>query len=367
MWDLAARINQHVAVFGALYRVRKCHKAGIDNKGALLTNDTILIDKLTVIRRKRDRSHLCMRFCAAMVAVATLVGSQGAAHAADKISVAVIPIGDCAPIYLGIAKGFFAKQNLEIELSTAGGGAAIMPSVLAGQMQFGFTNVPSMLIAQNKGLQFIGVAPGASSTGERGRDFAAVVAPNDSPIQNAKDLTGKTVAINNLNNIGDTSVRAGVRAAGGDPKQVKFIEVPFPDMPAALAEHRIEAAWLVEPFVTLARERGAKVVDWNLVDVAPQVMIALYFTTPKYAKENPDIVKRFKAAISESLAYADAHNDEVRQIIPTYTRITPEIAAKITLPRWPTEFNRQSSQALADDALDDGLITKKADIPALLP
>ena len=54
-------------------------------------------------------------------------------------------------------------------------------------------------------------------------------------------------------------------------------------------------------------------------------------------------------------------------IILTYTRITPEIAAKITPPRWPTEFNRQSTQALADDALEDGLITKKADVAALLP
>jgi NitT/TauT family transport system substrate-binding protein len=224
-----------------------------------------------------------------------------------------------------------------------------------------------MLIAQTKGLQFIGVAPGASSTGERGHDFSAIVAPGDSPIKNAKDLVGKTVAVNNLNNIGDTSVRAGVRAAGGDPKQVKFIEVPFPDMPAALAEHRIEAGWVVEPFLTIALQRGAKVVDWNLVDVAPKMMIAVYFTSAKYAKENPDIVKRFKAAITESLAYADAHTDEVRQIIPTYTRITPEIAAKITLPRWPTEFNRQSTQALADDALADGLITKKADVAALLP
>ncbi|MGB6797947.1 MAG: ABC transporter substrate-binding protein [Xanthobacteraceae bacterium] len=149
-----------------------------------------------------------------------------------------------------------------------------------------------MLIAQTKGLQFVGVAPGASSTGERGHDFSAIVAPGDSPIQNGKDLVGKTVAVNNLNNIGDTSVRAGVRAAGGDPKQVKFIEVPFPDMPAALAEHRIEAGWVVEPFLTIAVQRGAKVVDWNLVDVAPKMMIAVYFTSVKYANDNPDIVNR---------------------------------------------------------------------------
>ena len=234
-------------------------------------------------------------------------------------------------------------------------------------MQFGFSNIPSMLIAQTKGLQFVGVAPGASSTGERGHDFSAIVAPGDSPIQNAKDLVGKTVAVNNLNNIGEVAVRAGVKAAGGDPKSLKYIEVPFADMPLSLADHRIEAGWMVEPFVTIARSRGDKVVDWPFVAIAPKAMIAVYFATVQYADANPDMVKRFKAAITESLAYANGHADEVRQIIPTYTRITPEIAAKIILPIWPPEFNITSAQAMADDALENGLINKKADVAALFP
>jgi NitT/TauT family transport system substrate-binding protein len=304
---------------------------------------------------------------AAMTSTILLGPMMHAARATDKISVAVIPIADCAPIYLGKAKGFFATHGLDIELSTQGGGAAIIPGVLSGQVQIGFSNIPSLLIAQTKGLNFIGIAPGAASSGERGHDFSAIIAPGDSSINNAKDLQNKTVAVNNLNNIGDISVRASVRAAGGDPKTVKFIEVPFPDMPASIADHRIEAGWVVEPFLTISLAGGAKVVVWNLVDVAPKMMIAAYFTSDKYSKENPDIVKRFKIAILESLAYADAHSDEVRQIIPTYTRITPEIAAKITLPKWPTEMNRQSTQVMADLALQDGLITKKADVAALLP
>ena len=96
-------------------------------------------------------------------------------------------------------------------------------------------------------------------------------------------------------------------------------------------------------------------------------MIAVYFASVQYANANPDIVKRFKAAITESLAYADSHADEVRQIIPTYTRISQEIAGKIILPIWPTEMNRASTQAMADDALESGLISKKADVAALLP
>src|ERR1700691_545535 len=289
------------------------------------------------------------------------------ARAADKLSIAVIPIADCAPIYLGKAKGFFEKQNLDIELSTQGGGAAIIPGVLSGQLQFGFSNVPSLLIAQNKGLKFVGIAAGVASTGVSGNDFCATLVPGDSPINSAKDLAGKTVAVNNLNNIGECAVRAGGSAAGGAAIRVKYGEVPFPDMPAALAEHRIEAGWMVEPFVTIARSRGDKVVDWPFVAIAPKAMIAVYFASVQYANANPDIVKRFKAAITESLAYADSHADEVRQIIPTYTRISQEIAGKIILPIWPTEMNRASTQAMADDALESGLISKKADVAALLP
>ena len=50
----------------------------------------------------------------------------------------------------------------------------------------------------------------------------------------------------------------------------------------------------------------------------------------------------------ESLAYADAHPDEARRVIGTYTKITPEVIAQVTLPKWPPEVNRASVQTLAD-------------------
>jgi len=285
-------------------------------------------------------------------------------RAQDKITVGVIPITDCAPIYLGKQKGFFAKQNLEVNIESAQGGAELVNPVVSGQREFGFSNVSSLMIAQTRGLDLVAVSPGASSTGEQGRDFGAIIAPGDSPIKNAKDLEGKTVAVNNLKNIGDTSVNAAVRKAGGDPKTVKYVELPFPGMPAALADKRIDAAWIVEPFLTIAKGGGAKVVAWNLVDTAPNMMIAVYFTTRKYAKDHPDVVKRFQAAMKESLAYADAHNDEVRAIVPTFTRVSKEMVGKLTLPRWPTEMNVKSTQTLADLAVNDGLLDKKPDLDA---
>jgi NitT/TauT family transport system substrate-binding protein len=298
-----------------------------------------------------------------VLAGTALIGAQPAS-AQDKITVGIIPITDCAPIFLGKEKGFFAKYNLDVNMESAQGGAELVNPVVSGQREFGFSNVSSLLIAQTRGLDLVAVSPGASSTGEQGRDFGAIVAPGDSPIKNAKDLEGKTVAVNNLNNIGDTSVNASVRAAGGDPSKVKYVELAFPTMPAALADKRIDAAWIVEPFLTITKEHGAKVVAWNLVDTSPHLMIAVYFTTRKYAKEHPDIIKRFQAAMKESLAYADSHTDEVRAIVPTFTRVSKEIIGKLTLPRWPTEMNIKSTQTLADLALKDGLLAKKPDLDA---
>jgi NitT/TauT family transport system substrate-binding protein len=189
----------------------------------------------------------------------------------------------------------------------------------------------------------------------------------DSPVKSAKDLAGKTVAVNQLKNIGDTTVRASVRKDGGDPSAVKFAEMPLPDMPAALEKGRVDAIWAVEPFVTQATEQGARAIAWNYADAAPRLTVAMYFAAEKTLKSDPGLVKDFSAAINEALAYADAHPEAVRESLKTYTQIPAATIAKIKLPKWPTAINRASVQTIADDARQDGILKKQADLAALLP
>lgn len=285
----------------------------------------------------------------------------------DKVNVGVIPILDVAPIYLGKQKGFFSKRNMDLNLTLAQGGAAIVPAVVSGQYQFGFSNVISLLVTQSRGLPIKVVCNGNNSTGVDGQDFAALMVKGDSPIKTAADLAGKTVAANTLNNIVDTSVRASVRKAGGDPKAVKFVELPFPDQPAALQTGRVDAVFVVEPFQQAVLAQGGRKIASSYVDAAPNLTVALYFTSDQILSSNPDLVRRFTEAMKESLAYADAHPDEARAIIGTYTKIAPDVIAKVTLPKWPAEINQQSVQTLADLALSDGLLTKAADVDTLLP
>lgn len=284
-----------------------------------------------------------------------------------KVTVGVIPIIDVAPIYLGKSKGFFTSRGLDLNLQLAQGGAAIVPAVLSGQTQFGFSNVVSMLVADSKGLPIKLVAPGVSSTGVQGADFQGIAVTGNGGIQTAKDLEGKTVGVNTLQNICGVSINASVRKAGGDPSKVKYVEIAAPDAPAALADGRIAADCMGEPFLSVVKKRGDRVVASNYVDVADNATIAAYFTSDKLIKSDPGLVSRFTAGIKESLAYADSHPDEARAAVSTYTNLTADQVSGVTLPKWPAEFNTASLQTIAQDAVTDKLITKTPDLTALLP
>jgi NitT/TauT family transport system substrate-binding protein len=211
------------------------------------------------------------------------------------------------------------------------------------------------------------VCNGNNSTGVDGSDFAALMVKADSPIRTAADLAGKKVAANTLKNIVDTSVRASVRKAGGDAKSVQFVELAFPQQPAALQSGQVDAVFVVEPFQQQVLAQGGRKIASSYVDAAANLTVASYFASNQLLAQNPDLAKRFTEAMKESLAYADSHPDEARQIIGTYTQIDKDIVAKVTLPKWPAEINRQSVQTLSDLAVGDGLIPKAADLNALLP
>jgi NitT/TauT family transport system substrate-binding protein len=306
----------------------------------------------------------------ALAAVTAACGDDDGDIAAGEIAqvkVGAIPIVDVAPLHLGVAKGFFKEQGLDVQVINTTGGAAAVPGVVSGQFDFAFGNVVSLIVARSQGLELTAVAAGNSSTGIEGKDFSGVVVPQDSSITDAAGLAGKTVAVNNLKNVGDTTVRASIRKAGGDPTKVKFVELPFPEMPAAVANKRVEAAWIVEPFFTVARDQGAKVIASNFVDAAPKMTVSTYFTSEQTKLEKPGLTERFAAAIKKSLQYAQDHPDEARRVLLTYTQIKPEVTEKLTLPAWPQEINKESVQTIADLMQQDGLVPEKVDVAAILP
>ena len=162
-------------------------------------------------------------------------------------------------------------------------------------------------------------------------------------------------------------VREAERKDGGDPKSITFIELAFPDMVAAVAPGKVAAAMVVEPFLSVAKAQGLRTVAWPYAVTAPNLTIAGWFTSQNYMKAHADVVSRFEEAIKESADYARAHPDEVRAMLPTYTSIKPDLAAKITLPNYQSEIDKDAVQKLLDLGTQDGIIkgdVKVADVLA---
>ncbi|MEV7346144.1 ABC transporter substrate-binding protein [Streptomyces sp. NPDC093544] len=294
-------------------------------------------------------------------------GSASDSGGLTHVKVGVIPIVDVAPLYLGQKKGIYKKHGLDVSMTTAQGGSAIVPGVVSGQFQFGFSNTTSLMIAQSNDIQVKAVSNGVATTGVEGDDYGALVVKKGSSLKSAKDLEDKTVAVNTLNNILDTSVRESVRKAGGDASKVKFVELAFDQMPAALEKGQVDAAMAVEPALTTILNAGGVEIASPYVDVAKDLTVAMYFTSQTYATQNPQVVANFQKATAEALAYANSHPDEARDAVSTYTKIPSSVLSKVTLPKWPADISRSSVETLEKLGEQDGLFKTAPDLDELLP
>lgn len=279
-------------------------------------------------------------------------------------TIGVIPIADTAPVYLGESKGFFEDAGIDLTIETATGGAAIVPAVVSGDYQFGFSNTLSLMVAADKGLPLHIVSPASATTGDTAKDFGAVIVKADSDIESPADLEGATVSSNSLGNINDTIVRTLVDEAGADSSTIDFVEVPFPDAVAAIENDQVDAAFVVEPFVSAALAAGDRVITYAYADFDPKLDVAVYFTTNDV---DSDLADKFQSAMVKSLKYAQDNPEEVRSIIATYTETPAETLAAITLPAFPSEIDRGAQEKLAEAAQKYGVLTAEPDFDSLLP
>lgn len=284
----------------------------------------------------------------------------------DQVTVGVVPIVDVAPLYLGIEKGFYEDNGIELTAETANGGAALLPAVVSGDYQFGFSEVASLIVASSKGLPVSMITPASSSTGDPQDDYAGLLVRKDSEITDVAELEGKTVAINSIQGVNYVLARDAIDRAGGDSDKVKFIEMAFPDMLTALDHEQVDAIFEPQPFYTIAQNQGNVVLNALYATATADFEVTSYFATEQYAAENPDLVARFKKATEESFAYAEAHPDEARDIVTTYTTIDPQVVADMTLPKWPAAFNEDSLGFVAQAAHKYGLTTSVVDVASMI-
>jgi NitT/TauT family transport system substrate-binding protein len=297
----------------------------------------------------------------------TATASSGA-RKLTTIKVGTLPISALAPLYLGMEKGIFERHGLKLDPDVAQSGAAIVPAVMSGQQQFGFANVVSLMVAHDKGLPVKIVAKGSQAGPGASQKFEGVIVKGDGPIKTPADLAGKTLAVNAVNDIGGLLISGALQKVGVDPKSIKFLEVGFPDVNAAVDAGRVDGAYQTEPFLSQALHGGDRVVLYQYPRLGKEITIASYFTSDKYAQDNPEVIKDFRAAMNESLTYASTHEDEVRQVVTTFTKIPAAAAETMTLPGWDPNLDpaQNGLDLVGQLAVQAGIIKAAPDFGQLI-
>jgi NitT/TauT family transport system substrate-binding protein len=265
-------------------------------------------------------------------------GGGGGTGEMTTIRIGTLPIANAAPMYLGMQEGFFEEEGLAVEETVLQSGNEIITGMVAGDYDVGFVGYISAGIAAARNVP-VCVLTASDATGTTPEDdWQVMVAAGDSPIQTPQDFVGKTVSVNALGGVAEVMIKAALDQEGVDWRSVEMIEVPFPEVPAAIQAGRIDAGYTSEPFVTTVLDQGGKVVFAPQSAIAPEYPNGSYATSQQLYQEDPDLMERFEAAMTRSLEYARDNPDAIREIIPTYTQIPADVANRMRLPVYQPEL-----------------------------
>jgi NitT/TauT family transport system substrate-binding protein len=266
---------------------------------------------------------------AALVAAVLLAASLAIAAprvAADDlpaIRIGTTAIDAGAEPYYAQAMGFFKAAGLSVDIQAMTNGAVLSAAVAGGALDIGQSNVVSLSSAHERGIPFVIVAPASLYSSKQPQ--SALVVTATSPLRTARDLEGKTIAVNGLKTISQLGPEAWIDNNGGKLATVKFVEMPFPAMEDALASGRIDAALISEPALTDARSKGMRVLN-NVYDaIGSNFLIGAWFTTSTWARAHPDLVKKYIAVMQQTARWANTHHAESAKILEAVakTPVTP--------------------------------------------
>lgn len=256
-----------------------------------------------------------------------------ARHLTD-VRVGTLPIIDDAPIYVGMRHGFFARHGIKVTPVPAESGSDIIPAVLSGSEQFGFSNNTSLVVASSKGLPLTIVSGALTAGTSKASGYSELLVKKSSPIHSMHQLAGKTIAVNALGNVGPLSINYALQKSGVNPSSVHFEEIPFPSMDAALQKGSVQVIWDIEPFIGVlkAEKFPFRAIGNTMAFVSPHFPVSSYFTTTNELHHHHHLVVAFTRALDESLAYCHRHLGAVAAALPTYTKITPKLEKFLVYP-----------------------------------
>jgi NitT/TauT family transport system substrate-binding protein len=273
-----------------------------------------------------------MKRVAFVTSAAGFVAAPGIARA----QTAVIRAGSAAVesyalMYFAREQGFFKQAGLDVQIQTFNGGGAVLAALAGGALDVVCANVGALSNAHSRKIPLAVIAPGGGYNASSPTTVLAIA--KTSTLAGAKELNGKTVAISTLKDLQQASVMRWVDTSGGDSRTLRFIEMPVPEMAAALQAGRVDAATLLEPALTAERE-NIKVLADCYDAIAKRFFITLHAGANAWLARNPDTAKTFASVLRQTADWASKNPAATGAILGKITKIPPANIARMARTAW---------------------------------
>jgi NitT/TauT family transport system substrate-binding protein len=152
------------------------------------------------------------------------------------------------------------------------------------------------------------------------RDGSTVMVQKDSTAKSLRDLRGKVFAIPSKYSNQNLVINKLMEDQGVKPDEIRFVEMPPPDMPGALAAKAIDAYFIGEPHAARAELDGSGRVLYHAKDIWPRFISCVLVATERLIKERPAMMKDLVRGIAESGEWAETHRLEAAKVAAPYFR-----------------------------------------------
>ena len=312
------------------------------------------------------RVGLVIGLVAAAVLLLSLVGPAAGSSTAQHRKLATItldtlPIANGFALDIGIAQGFFSKRGIEIKKTVFQSGNDIVLAMANHNGDIGYIGWTPAIIARSQGIPVVTVSASDDEATSVDDNWQNVLVRGNSSIRTPKDFEGKTIAGNALKGVCEIVIRAALSKFNVNQDAIKFVAIPFPAMRAALNSGQVDAICAPEPFMT-----QGLTLDGDRILIAPGPTLGKFWPNGTYValqdwvQKNPALAKGFHDAMAESLAYAQAHPEAVRAMLPAAIQ-------NIRLPVWSSLIDRRQLVQLAKYCKQFGAISTLPNIAALVP
>jgi NitT/TauT family transport system substrate-binding protein len=286
--------------------------------------------------------------CCALLAAGPLPNS---AAAPIVIHVGVVPNDDAAtPLLYAQSAGLFAKAGIDVHLELQTSGAAVTAAVMSGTFDVGKSSIIPLISAHQHGLPVVIVAPASVWNGKS--EFAALLVRADTPVKTGKDLEGKLIGVQSLNDMNEIATDAWVAQHGGDPATLRFVEIPMVAGVAALKARRVDAAAFVQPVLDSALTDGQlRPLPGAYGAIAPEFLFAAWFSSKAWVHDHPETARDFARILAEAARYTNAHHHETAAMVAQFTSIPLNVIEHMNRTPSGTSLDPALLQTVIDAAV----------------